>query len=88
MSKNLTFRALRKVTHIYVSDALELDPHNFQAHGAPQDPEAFMAWIVEHAQDLLSHEDLGPEHQGQLRKLGFFQEDRARRDDITLCEGV
>ena len=88
MSKKLTFRALRKVTHVYVSDALEMDPHDFQAHGAPQDPEAFMAWIVERAQDLLAHQDLEPEHQAQLRKLGYFQEDRARRDDSTSCEGV
>ena len=86
--KKLTFRALRKVTHVYVSDTLELNPHDFKAHGAPQDPESFMAWIVEHAQDLLAHQALKPEHGAQLRKLGYFQEDRARREDSTSCEGV
>lgn len=86
--EKLTFRALRKVTHVYVSDALELNPHDFQAHGAPQDPEAFMAWIVERAQDLLAHQALGPEHQAQIRKLGYFQEDRAKREDSISYEGV
>ena len=86
--KKLTFRALRKVTHVYVSDALELNPHDFQAHGAPQDAEAFMAWIGECAQDLLARQALEPEHQAQLRKLGYFQEDRARREDSISCEGV
>ena len=84
----LTFRALRNVTHVYVSDALELNPHDFKAHGAPQDPESFMAWIVERAQDLLAHQALGPEHQAQLRKLGYFQEDRAKREDSISYEGV
>ena len=46
------------MTHVYVSDTLELNPHDFQVHGAPQDPEAFMAWIVERAQDLLAHQAL------------------------------
>ncbi len=84
----LTFRALRKVRHVYVSDALELNPHDFKAHGAPPDPESFMAWIVERAQDLLAHQALEPEHRAQLRKLEYFQEDRARREDSTSCEGV
>ena len=84
----LTFRALRKVRHVYVSDALELNPRDFKAHGAPQDPESFMAWIVERAQDLLAHQALEPEYRAQLRKLGYFKEDRARREDSTSCEGV
>ena len=86
--KKLTFRALRKVTHVYVSDTLELNPHDFQVHGAPQDPEAFMAWIVERAQDLLAHQALEPEHRAQLRKLEYFQEDRAKREDSISYEGV
>jgi hypothetical protein len=47
-----------------------------------------MAWIVERAQDLLAHQALEPEHRAQLRKLEYFQEDRARREDSTSCEGV
>jgi len=47
-----------------------------------------MAWIVERAQDLLAHQALGPEHQAQLRKLGYFQEDRAKREDSVSYEGV
>ena len=74
------------MTHLYVTDIIDLDPKEFVSMGAPQDAEAFACWIFDNADSLMTRVELADITRLKLSKLDFYTEERDQRLDETKIE--